>query len=414
VAIDGLPALMRVLDATGDPLAAAVHAVDPSPGGLPLTVVSRRAIDRLGGLDAVAGVVADDLASRARRAFGATLVDGVAVRPQAAAESVTIHDPAVDAAWAALGDRAVLPAGVVADFAARTERLTRHVEARLARELPADAREVAVWGVGPLTPIAVAALRGLGRHVVGLFARDGDGGTACAGLTIRAGGELDSSSGVWIVSACASPADAIDLLVRAPIARVVHLAEPVALRPPSPPITTSPAFEGLAHARTCRSNGDLAASEVAYRAILRDPGFEHAELARYELALVHEQTGRLRDAERGFRWLLRHWPEGRPIVAYNLGSLYERQERWLPATRAFEQALRLAPPDERARIGGCHFHLGEIARASGDAARSRHHYEEALAALPSHGKARARLAALACAYSDGLRVVDEGCRPLDG
>jgi tetratricopeptide (TPR) repeat protein len=341
--------------------------------------------------------VGDDLALRARRAFGATVVAGVTIRPLASTDGLRLHDPGLGAMWAAAGDGGVLPAALVADFAAKGERLTRHVEARLARELPADAGDVAVWGLGPLTPVAVAALRALGRHVVGIYAPEGNGGTACAGLTVRAAGELETSRGLWVVSACASPADVRHLLTHVPIAHVVHLADPAALRPATPPLTLAPAFEGLAHARACRTKGDLQAAEAAYGAVLRDPGFADAAIARYELALVHEQQGRLRDAEVGFRWLLRHWPEGRAMVAYNLGSLYERLERWAQARRAFEHALRLTPPEDAERIGGCHFHLGEIAHATGDTLQSRAHYERALTLLPSHGKARARLNALAVA-----------------
>ena len=53
---------------------------------------------------------------------------------------------------------------------------------------------------------------------------------------------------------------------------------------------------------TSRAAGALRAAEAAYRALLRDPGFADAVTARYELALVHEQLGKLREAEAGLRW----------------------------------------------------------------------------------------------------------------
>ncbi len=116
--------------------------------------------------------------------------------------------------------------------------------------------------------------------------------------------------------------------------------------------------------------------------------------ARYELALVHEQLGRMREAEAGLRWVQRHWPEGRATVLYNLGSFYERQGRWAFATRAFERALTLTAPDDAGRRGGCHFHLGEIALARQDEPAAVEHFTHALADVPTHGKARARLDAL--------------------
>ena len=147
----------------------------------------------------------------------------------------------------------------------------------------------------------------------------------------------------------------------------------------------------------CRTAGDLRKAEAAYRALLRDPGFADAATARYELALLHEQLGELRDAEAGLRWAIRHWPETRATVLYNLGSLYERQRRWALAERAFVRALKLTPPHDASRVGGCHFHLGEITLARHDEAAAREHFTHTLAAIPAHGKARARLDALSAA-----------------
>jgi tetratricopeptide (TPR) repeat protein len=179
------------------------------------------------------------------------------------------------------------------------------------------------------------------------------------------------------------------------MARVVHLAEPAALRPSAPPLLVSPLTGTVAHGRACRAKGELAAAAEAYRAVLRDPDHEDAPVARHELALVQQALGHTRDAERAFRWLLRRWPDGRAVVAYNLGSLCEREGRWSQARAAFERALAETPAKDAARVGGCHFHLGEIALAAGEPDRARSHFEQAIAALPDHAKARARLDSLA-------------------
>ena len=284
-----------------------------------------------------------------------------------------------------------MSATVAADLLRRGELLTAHVRDRLARELPAEARDVAIFGLGPVTPFAMAAVRSLGRHLVGVFAAGADGNTACAGLTVRPAGELWPSPSLWVAAACTSPADVATLLAQVPVDRTIHLVEPASLRPDAPAFLTATPFEGLLHARGLRTAGALREAEAAYRAVLRDPGALDAASARYELALVQEQLGRPREAEAGLRWALRHWPEERALVAYNLGSLYERQRRWLPAERAFRQALRLAPPHDRVRRGGCYFHLGEIALAQGNAAAAREFFARTLDALPGHGKARTRL-----------------------
>jgi TolA-binding protein len=82
-------------------------------------------------------------------------------------------------------------------------------------------------------------------------------------------------------------------------------------------------------------------------------------------------------------------------MAYNLGSVCKSQERWAPARRAFEHALALTPPADTERVGGCHFHLGEIALAQDDPRGARAQFAHAIEAVPNHGKARARLDALA-------------------
>jgi tetratricopeptide (TPR) repeat protein len=291
----------------------------------------------------------------------------------------------------------VVPAAVAADLTRRGELLTAHVRAWLARELPESATEVAIFGVGPLTPFAMAAVRALKRRLIGVYAPHGDGSLACAGVTVRPLSELPAIETLWVVAACESPADAAALRVWGALDRTVHVVEPASIRPSAPPFATYAALEGLAFARERRSAGAWLQAEIAYRAILRDPGFTEVGAARYELALVHDALGRAKEAEAGLRWALRHWPAERATVAYNLGSLYERQARWTQAARAFTQALRLTPLHDASRVGGCHFHLGEIALAQQDDARARDHFARAVEALPNHAKARARLAALVTA-----------------
>lgn len=400
VAIDGLERLLARLDALGSDVAGPlVHGIDADTAAADargLTVVSRRALDRLDGVDALAADVVGEFADRARRTFGATVVDGAAIRAVATLDAAAV-DTTVDRAWSALGDGGPVPAAIAADLTRRGERLTAHLRARLARELPDDARDVAVFGVGAITPFAMAAARALGRRVVGVFAPGGDSSLEVAGMPVRPPSDLDACGTLWVVAACASPADVTVLYQRVPIARAIHVVEPASLRPASPPFATAPSFEGLAYARERRDAAAFREAEAAYRALLRDPGFPDAVRARYELALVQEQLGELREAEAGLRWAFRHRPEQRGTMAYNLGSLYERQGRWSPAARAFERALRLTSPDDAARVGGCHFHLGEIALAQGQESAAREHFARALEALPNHGKARARLDALVTA-----------------
>ena len=397
VAIDGLERLFARLDALGSEVAGPlVHAIDAdaaASGARALTVVSRRAWDRLDGVDALAADVVDEFADRARRTFGAILVDGVTVRAIASLDATPV-DPTIDRAWSALGDGAIVPAAIAADLTRRGEMLAAHIRARLAHELPEDARDVAVFGVSAITPFAMAAVRALGRRVVGVFAPGGDGSLEVAGMPVRPPTDLDACGPLWVVAACASPADVTVLYERVPIARAIHVVEPASLRPPSPPFAAAPSFEGLVYARERREAGAWREAEAAYRALLRDPNFGDAVRARYELALVQEQLGDVRAAEAGLRWAFRHWPEQRGTMAYNLGSLYERLGRWAHAERAFGRALALAAPDDQARRGGCHFHLGEIALAQRDDAAARDHFARTLEALPRHGKARVRLDAL--------------------
>jgi predicted O-methyltransferase YrrM len=387
--IDGLDVLVDRLRGCGSD--AAVHDVDGEPNGL--TVVSRRALDRLDGVDALAADPIGGFALRARRLFGAVQMPGVTVRALPSLDAGLV-DATVDASWNALGDGGVVPAVVAADLLRRGELLTAHVRDRLARELPLEARDVAVFGLGPLTPFAMAAIRSLGRHLVGVFAPGADGSVACAGVTVRPAAELRPSDPLWVVGACASPADVAALAALVRLDRTVHLVEAASLRPDSQTFLTSTPFEGLRYARSLRTAGALREAEAAYRAVLRDPGTSDATSARYELALVHDAMGKAREAEAGLRWALRHWPTERSTICYNLGSLYERQQRWPFAARAFAQALSLTAPHDAARIGGCHFHLGEIALATGDDAVARDHFARALDALPQHAKARARLGAL--------------------
>jgi predicted O-methyltransferase YrrM/tetratricopeptide (TPR) repeat protein len=394
VVIDPLMRLLARLESAAEP-GPLVHVIEAGAGvgERALTIVSRRAWDRLDGLDALSGDAIGDFAARARRTFGATVIEDVAARAVQGFDA-SACDPTVDAAWSALGNGEPVPALVAADLTRRGELLTAHLRERLARELPPEAREIAIFGVGPVTPFAMAAVWALGRHVLGVYAAGADSQLACAGLTVQPASELQPRDALWVVATCASPGDVTVLLDRMPVNRVVHAVEPASVRPSAPPFATGPAFAGLAYARASRTGGALSDAEAAYRALLRDPAFVDAVTARYELALVQEQLGKLREAEAGLRWTLRHWPDARATVLYNLGSFYERQGRWTFAERAFARALALTPSDDAARRGGCHFHLGEIALARGDEAAARQHFTRAVADVPNHGKARARLDAV--------------------
>ena len=244
----------------------------------------------------------------------------------------------------------------------------------------------------------MAAVRASGRRLAGVFAPQADGAVACAGQTVQPAAALAMHPGLWVVSACASPGDVTALYEWVPMDRCVHVAEPASIRPAAPPFASHPALEGLGHARARRAAKAFDEAEVAYRALLRDPRFADAGAARYELALVHEALGRTREAEAGLRWALRHWTAERALAAYTLGSFYERQARWALAVRAFTRALSLTAAHDLARVGGCQFHLGELALAQGDDAGAREHYAQALAAVPDHGKARLRLEALVTAW----------------
>ncbi len=397
VAIDGLPRLLARLESSAE-AGPTVHAIEAGAGtgGRALTIVSRRAWDRLDGLDALSGDAIGEFAARARRVYGATVIGDVAARALPSLEP-TGYDATVDAAWSNLGDGEPVPAIVAADLARRGELLTAHLRERLAHELPAAAQEVAIFGVGPITPFAMAAVWALGKRVLGVYAAGTSSRLACAGLTVQSAAELKVDETLWVVATCASPGDVTALFERVPANRIVHAVEPASLRPATPPFATAPVFEGLAYARESRTAGALRQAEAAYRALLRDPGFSDAMTARHELALVHEQLGRLREAEAGLRWAVRYWPEARATTLYNLGSLYERQERWALAERAFGRALAVTASHDVGRRGGCHFHLGEIALARRDEAGAREHFAHALAAVPEHGKARARLDALSAA-----------------
>ena len=98
VAIDGLDHLIARLErASGrDGAGPIVHAVDAQPGaaGRALTIVSRRALDRLDGIDAFAADPVGEFAARARRTFGAAPVDDIRVRASVLAtrRATTVHE----------------------------------------------------------------------------------------------------------------------------------------------------------------------------------------------------------------------------------------------------------------------------------------------------------------------------------
>ena len=146
-------------------------------------------------------------------------MDGVAVRPIPSLDTAPM-DTTIDRAWSALGDGAIVPAVLAADLTRRGERLTAHLRARLARTLPEDARDVAVFGVSAVTPFAMAAVRALGRRVVGVFAPGGDGSLEVAGMPVRPPVDLDGCGPLWVVAACASPADVAVLYERVPIEKL--------------------------------------------------------------------------------------------------------------------------------------------------------------------------------------------------
>jgi predicted O-methyltransferase YrrM len=400
VIIDGLDRFVARLDALGcDVAGPLVHAIDVEAGrtgARTLTIVSRRALDRLDGVDPLTADVVGEFAGRARRTFGAAVIDDVRVRAIASFDAACV-DATVDRAWSGLGNGGVVPAVVAADLTRRGELLTAHLRERLAGELPPEAAMVAVFGIGPLTPFVMAAVRDLGHRLLGVFAADANAGVACAGVAVRPASELPRAETLWVVAACASPADVTALYDWVPMDRAIHVVEPASTRPAAPPFATYPTLEGLAHAREQHAAKAYLEAEAAYRAVLRDPGFTDVGAARYELALVHDALGRPQEAEAGLRWALRHWPAERATVAYNLGSFYERQGRWGLAAGAFARALKLTAAHDAARIGGCHFHLGEIALAQGDAGAAREHFTRALAAVPAHGKARARLDGMSAA-----------------
>ena len=219
----------------------------------------------------------------------------------------------------------------------------------------------------------MAALWALGKRVLGVYAAAADNRVACAGLTIQPASELKVGDTLWVVATCTSPGDVTALSRAVSAARIVHAVEPASVRPSSPRSRPRPPSQDWpTRARAApRAPG---AAEAAYRALLRDPGFGDAVTARYELALVHEQLGKMREAEAGLRGCSATGPRGAPPSLYNLGSFYERQGRWALAARAFARALAMTAPDDAGRRAGCHFHLGEIALAQQDDAAGRDHF----------------------------------------
>ncbi len=397
-AIDRLGALLARLEL--DAAALATCRLDP-PAPTPFTVLSRRAHDRLDGLDPLAADWAADLYHRAASAFAESRIEDVVVRLRA------VRDPAagaIETVWAGLLDRPSaaareeagsrpIPAVLAADFQRRADQLEAALSDRLQARLPANADTVAVWGVGPLTALAVAALRALGRHVPGIYAPDADGSLTIAGLPVRPAHELDATDGRWVASAAASPADAIALLRQVPAANVVHLVESAAVRSSSFPLGGT--RSALAVARSLRDAGRLDEAAVAYDAVLHPVHAADRFQVIHERALVAMALGRDREAQAAFRWLMRRSPVQRPLLHYQLGSFYRRQGRLEPAEREFEQSLARGAADVPERAAGCHYHLGEISLARGRHDEARRRFAAALEALPSHQRARERLTELA-------------------
>ncbi|HEY8550546.1 MAG TPA: tetratricopeptide repeat protein, partial [Vicinamibacterales bacterium] len=390
--ISGLDRLLEVLRGAAPDQ---VFACALEPAGARVGIFGRRAIDRAGGIDPLSALPLDDLLRRVECTSAAAWLDDVRVMTVPWKGIASGIDSTAERGWTRLASGAAADAGepvpalLVADFQRRAELLLEHLRGRISRALPADAGSVAVWGFGPLTALAVMALRALDRAVTGVFTADADGSATCAGVPVRHARELDPSW--WIVAVPASPAEAAAFRDIAPAARVVELGEADGYHPVPMPLGAAPA--GLAHARALRERGLLEQAEAACRASLRDAALADPAPVRYELALVQQQRGRLREAEAGFRWLLRHWPEQRGTVSYNLASLLKTRGRLDRAARLFERVLADEGPDGQ-RAAGCHFHLGEIQLSRGDVAGARTHFERTLRLVPAHGRARERLARL--------------------
>ena len=76
---------------------------------------------------------------------------------------------------AAHGEGVLEQARVVADLTRRGQQLTTAIQARLEGALPAAVTDVAIAGIGPVTPFAMAAVRALGRRTVGVYGGVGTG-----------------------------------------------------------------------------------------------------------------------------------------------------------------------------------------------------------------------------------------------
>ena len=140
-ALDRLLARLDALapDVTGP----VVHAVDAEPAAdvATLTIVSRRALDRLDGVDALAADVVREFADRARRAFGVTPIDDVAVRAIGRARPGDGRHVGRSRLVDARQRRARRAGrGRRRSRRRRGELLTAHLRERLARELPSDAQ----------------------------------------------------------------------------------------------------------------------------------------------------------------------------------------------------------------------------------------------------------------------------------
>jgi len=130
--------------------------------------------------------------------------------------------------------------------------------------------------------------------------------------------------------------------------------------------------------------------------------------ARYNLALALEGLGRVADAEREYRELLRIDP-GNELASTNLGVELYQQRRFGDAIAVYEEALKRHPDSIAIRNN-----LAETYRAAGDVARARKEFEALVKQAPDYAPAHYGLGVL---FDDSLhdpkRAAKEYRRYLD-
>jgi len=126
--------------------------------------------------------------------------------------------------------------------------------------------------------------------------------------------------------------------------------------------------------------------------------------AHHNLSLAMTQTGRSAEAEAAAREAIRHQRDNArlyhspetPDPYASLGVALFKQGRFEEAITAFEQALRINPAFEDARVnlGAAHYNLGVALARQGRRAEAVRHLRAALAINPDHAGVRAALGAL--------------------